>query len=78
MVIFEKRKLTTAIVLKKAAEILGKISLTLGQLARTLAILDFSVDYLGEGMPADKEFVQKKTIELQSLITELDNIHPVF
>jgi hypothetical protein len=85
VVIVEERKdpPDTIANLKKIAEIFSSMFTVLNQLERKLAIIEFSegylsTEYFGEGSLADKKFVGKKIIELQSLVNELDKVKIVF
>lgn len=80
MVILMERQITSKadVVLKNLARILGKTAIFLRQLERELTIISFSEGYFEEGTSADREFVRKKLEELQSLISELDEVNLLF
>ena len=80
ILIKEDRKpiMDTISAFQRIVELFCMISVSFNQLERTLAILNFSEGYLGEGTIADRRFVQEKIIELQSYTTELDKIYFFF
>jgi len=70
----EKPKQDSVKALQRIAGIFWKISCLLGQVERKMLVIGFSENFFKEGTPADREFVRRKIMELQSLISELDEI----
>jgi hypothetical protein len=78
MIIIEDKVLDNNEKLKLIISKLDRLATYASQLSRTVTILQFSENYLGEGTLEDRKFVEQKIRQIQTLVSELDKVNLQF